>query len=90
MDLSEYFNSLNHTDDLRKEYYMNLSTIIAAAVIIVLVTLAARYLYKNGTCGSCPEHGACHGHCTTGKIKKDPLYKEKSEKIDEIIKKHGL
>ena len=69
---------------------MNIPTIIAAAIIIVLVTMAVRYLHKNGTCGSCPDKGACHGHCSTGNVKKDPLYKEKSEKIDELMKKHGF
>ena len=69
---------------------MNLSTIIAAVIIIVLFVLASRYLYKNGTCGSCPDRGSCHGHCSTDKIKKDPMYKEKSKKIDELMKKHGF
>ena len=69
---------------------MNLSTFIAAAIIIVLFVLAARYLKKNGTCGSCPDRGGCHGHCSNASFKKDPDYKVKSEMIDELKKKHGF
>ncbi len=69
---------------------MNLPSYIILAVLIVLVILAIRYLYKNGTCVDCPEHGKCTGHCSTRSLKKDPDYKEKSERIEQIIKKHGL
>ena len=69
---------------------MTLSTIIALAIILVLFLAAARYLYKYGTCGSCPDHGSCSGHCSTKDLKKDPLYKEKNDKIDEILKKHRI
>lgn len=71
---------------------MNISTIIAILVVMILFALASFYLYKNGTCGGCPDHGSCSGHCDTRKrikvFKKSPDYKEKSDMIDEIIKKH--
>lgn len=68
---------------------MNIATIIALLVVLALFIPAARYLYKYGTCGSCPDHGSCSGHCIMDP-KKDPHYKEKSQKIDEIMKKHGV
>ncbi len=69
---------------------MNIPTLIALIIILLLLIPAILYLKKNGTCGSCPDKGACHGHCDTKALKKAPGYKEKSEKIDEIIKKHGF
>ncbi|MBP3718548.1 MAG: hypothetical protein J6I58_03380 [Eubacterium sp.] len=72
---------------------MNLATIIALLIVLALFIPASIYLYKNGTCGSCPDHGACSGHCTHDlkrNLKKDPEYKEKNKQIDEIIKKHQL
>ena len=38
---------------------MNLPTIIALAIILLLLIPAIMYLKKNGTCGSCPDKGAC-------------------------------
>jgi len=71
---------------------MNISTIIALVIVFILFVLAAIYLYKNGTCGSCPDHGSCSGHCDSKKrlktMKKKTDYNEKNELIDEIIKKH--
>ncbi|MBP3717961.1 MAG: hypothetical protein J6I58_00375 [Eubacterium sp.] len=72
---------------------MNLATIIALLIVLALFIPASIYLYKNGTCGSCPDHGACSGHCSQEhkrNLKKDPSYKEKNKQIDEIIKKHQL
>ena len=70
---------------------MNLSTIIALIIVIVLVVMASVYLYRHGTCGACPDAQNCGGHCSSEKkkaIRKDSHYKEKSDMIDEIIKKH--
>ena len=71
---------------------MNIPTIIAFLVVAILFALAALYLYKNGTCGGCPDHGSCSGHCDSKKrlkvFKSSPDYKEKNDMIDEIIKKH--
>ncbi len=72
---------------------MNLATIIALLVVLALFIPASIYLYKNGTCGSCPDHGACSGHCSRDlkrSSKKDPESKEKSKQIDEILKKHRI
>lgn len=69
---------------------MNIPTLIALIIIILLLVPAILYIKKTGPCGSCPDRGACHGHCDTKAVKKTPGYKEKSEKIDEIIKKHGF
>ena len=46
---------------------MNIPTIIAFLVVAILFALAALYLYKNGTCGGCPDHGSCSGHCDSKK-----------------------
>ena len=69
---------------------MTISSIIALLVIGILFFLASRYLYKHGTCGSCPDAGACHGKCDRKSFKKDPEYEEKNLKIEEIMKKHGI
>ena len=72
---------------------MNLATIIALLIVLALFIPASIYLYKNGTCGSCPDHGACYGQCSHDlkrNLKKDPEYNEKNKQIDEIIKKHQL
>ncbi len=71
---------------------MNLATIIALLVLVVILIPAIRYLYKYGTCGSCPDHGSCSGKCESKRMLKDfmdtPDYQEKNEMIDEIMKKH--
>ncbi|SNU05229.1 hypothetical protein SAMN06297422_10385 [Lachnospiraceae bacterium] len=71
---------------------MNLATIIALLVLVVILIPAIRYLYKYGTCGNCPDHGSCSGKCESKRMLKDfmdtPDYQEKNEMIDEIIKKH--
>ena len=72
---------------------MNLSTFIAIIIVLTLVAMASVYLYKHGTCGACPDAPNCGGHCDREKkkaIKKDAKYKEKSEMIDDIIKKHQV
>ena len=73
---------------------MNLSSIIILIILAVLLFFAIRYLYRNGPCGACPDHGSCSGHCSSRELKKhlseDPLYNEKSLQIDEIIKKHRI
>lgn len=73
---------------------MNLSTFIIAVILIVLLSIAIKYLYKHGTCGACPDAGGCSGHCSSKmmkkKLKEDPMYKEKNLQIDSIMKKHGL
>lgn len=75
---------------------MNISSLIALIIIIFFFTVAARYLYKNGTCGSCPDHGSCSGHCSSDakremkkRMKEDPEYKGKMDMIDEIIRKRN-
>ncbi len=70
---------------------MNVSTIIAILIIVVLMIVAIRYLYKHGTCGGCPDAPNCSGHChkdLINRLKIDPKYEEKSAMIDEIMKKH--
>ncbi|MCR5214489.1 MAG: FeoB-associated Cys-rich membrane protein [Eubacterium sp.] len=73
---------------------MNLSSLIILVILAVLLFFAIRYLYKNGTCGACPDKGGCSGHCSSRAMKKhlkeDPLYKEKDMQIEEIIKKHKV
>lgn len=81
---------------------MNLASIIAIIILLMLLIPAIMYLYKNGTCGSCPDKGACSGHCEGKNIKKDKMInnsinkytnsdiKEKNQLIDEIIKKHRV
>ena len=66
---------------------MNLATIIVLIIIIAMVIPAILYIKKHGTCAGCPDAGACHGNCTRD-LKSDHEYKEKSEMIDDIIKKH--
>ncbi|MDQ7093751.1 hypothetical protein REC12_09120 [Desulfosporosinus sp. PR] len=39
---------------------MNLPTILLGLGVAVLLTLAIRYLVKNGTCAACEAKGACH------------------------------
>ncbi|SEQ94081.1 hypothetical protein SAMN02910369_02721 [Lachnospiraceae bacterium NE2001] len=75
---------------------MNLATIIAFLVVLALFIPASIYLYKNGTCGGCPDHGSCSGHCDSRKMKNEmkrrlkesPEFREKNEMIDDIIKKY--
>ncbi len=77
---------------------MNLSSIIAILVILLLVIPALRYIYKNGTCGSCPDKGACSGHCDHSSYKyskfdneTDALSSsEKNELREEYMKKNKL
>lgn len=72
---------------------MTISTFIAIIVIAILLAISIRYLYKHGTCGSCPDAGSCSGHkgtCSSRQFKKDPNYKEKNQMIEEIMKKHGI
>lgn len=66
---------------------MNISSIIALIIILILVITASVYLHRHGTCGACPDAGNCKGHCNKD-FKKDPDYKEKMELIDEIMQKH--
>ena len=65
---------------------MNLSSIIALIIILILVITASVYLHRHGTCGACPDAGNCKGHCNKD-YKKDPDYKDKLHLIDDIIKK---
>ena len=71
---------------------MNLASIIAIIVLLLMLIPAIRYLYKNGTCGSCPDKGSCSGKCESKKLlhdmMKDPDFKDKSDMIDDIINKH--
>lgn len=71
---------------------MNAATVIVIVILLVILIPAIRYIYKNGTCGSCPDRGSCSGVCESKKLlkefKDDPDYKEKSDMIDELIKKH--
>ena len=72
---------------------MNLATIIALIIVAGAVVLASIYLYKHGTCGSCPDAPTCSGHCHRDFLKKlesDTAYQEKSDKIDEILKDHNF
>ena len=68
---------------------MNLATIIALIILILLLIPAVRYLLKHGTCGSCPYHGGCSGHCETDKLMKrlssDPEFKKSNEILEEVI-----
>lgn len=45
-----------------------MESIIAAAIVIVIVALAVRYIYKakkSGTkCIGCPDSGSCSGSCS--------------------------
>lgn len=66
---------------------MNISSIIALIIILILVITASVYLRRHGTCVACPDAGNCKGHCNKD-FKKDPDYKEKMELIDEIMQKH--
>ncbi|MBO4863920.1 MAG: hypothetical protein J5517_06120 [Eubacterium sp.] len=68
---------------------MNVSTAIALIVIVLLVTMACIYLYKNGTCGSCPDHAHCSKKLLKSLNKKCDCGK-KEELIDDIMKKHGV
>ena len=70
---------------------MNLATIICIIIILAMLIPAFLYVKKNGTCAGCPDAGVCHGDCTRDikkNLKQDPNYKEKTEMIDDIIKKH--
>ena len=72
---------------------MNLPTLIALLIIVVLLILAISYLKKNGTCGGCPDAPSCNGHChrdMLAELEKDPDYQTKNKSIDEIMKKHGM
>ena len=71
---------------------MNIASLIAIIILLALLIPAVRYLYKNGTCGSCPDKCSCNGKCK-GKeqlkeLMKDPDYKDKSDRIDNILKKY--
>ncbi len=50
---------------------MNLASIIVIIILLLCLIPAIIYLYKNGTCGSCPDKGACSGHCSSKSYKKD-------------------
>jgi hypothetical protein len=63
---------------------MNLSTLLIAALLIVLAVLAVRYTHKHGTCESCG--GSCDGHCGV----KIPFDKIKAELDAEKKEKAGL
>lgn len=70
---------------------MNLSTTIILLIIVGFCVMSIRYLMKHGHCDSCPSSGSCHnsGGCHgTGKVCN--CSKEKSDLIDEIIKKHEI
>ena len=73
---------------------MNASTIIAIVILLVLLVIAIRYIYKNGTCAGCPDKVGCSGTCESKKLlkefKDEPDFKEKNEKIEEIMKKHRV
>ena len=76
---------------------MNLSTLIALIIVAALFCLASIYLYKNGTCGACPDAPNCNGHCSRDNkkaikksLKENAGFKEKSDMIDDIIKKHKV
>ena len=69
---------------------MNIASLIAIIVLLALLIPAVRYLYKNGTCGSCPDKCSCDGKCKD-KVKElmnDPDYKNKSDRIDCIMNKY--
>lgn len=72
---------------------MNFATFIALLVLLAMLIPAIIYLYKNGTCGSCPDKGSCSGKCESEKklkeLMSDPQFEEKNSKIDEIITKHN-
>ena len=72
---------------------MNFATFIALLVLLAMLIPAIIYLYKNGTCGSCPDKGSCSGKCESKKklkeLMSDPQFEEKNSKIDEIITKHN-
>lgn len=73
---------------------MNFATFIALLVLLAMLIPAIIYLYKNGTCGSCPDKGSCSGKCENKKklkeLMSDPQFEEKNSKIDEIITKHNI
>ncbi|MCR5293085.1 MAG: hypothetical protein K6E28_09460 [Eubacterium sp.] len=81
---------------------MNAASIITLAVLLALLIPAIRYLIKNGTCGSCPDHGACSkchtagscsGNCDIEKMVKEfrdnPDNSESVKILDEIAKKRS-
>ena len=49
-----------------------METIIAAVIVVVIVALAAGYIYKakkNGKkCIGCPDSGSCFGSCSCGAV----------------------
>ena len=73
---------------------MNIASLIAIIVLLALLIPAVRYLYKNGTCGSCPDKGSCNGKCESKKMieemMNDPDYEKKNDIIDNILNKYEM
>lgn len=57
---------------------MNLSTVIIAGIILVLVILAVRHTHRHGTCNLC--EGGCSGTCSlAAQIPFDKIHRELEE-----------
>ena len=65
---------------------MNLSTLIVAGILTVLVILDIRYLLKNGIDGCSGDCADCHGSCTWQKdIKKAQKAMKRRKKIRQLL-----